>query len=79
MKEKEFSKPGRLRKLSEARGLIVWFVVDKRSATLTSIAKIFERDLSALSVAVRKIEEGKVTSKALRDKLRLIDNSINQA
>ena len=79
VKEKELSKPGRQRKLSEARGLIAWFVVNKRSATLTSIAKIFERDLSALSVAVRKIEEGKVTSKALRDKLRLIDNSINQA
>ncbi len=79
VKEKELSKPGRQRKLSKARGLIAWFVVDKRSATLTSVAKKFERDLSALSVAVKKIEEGKVEKKALRDKLRLIDNSIYQA
>ncbi len=79
VKEKELSKPGRQRKLSEARGLIAWFVVDKRSATLASVAKKSERDLSALSVAVKKIEEGKVESKALRDKLRLIDNSIYQA
>ena len=79
VKKKELSKPGRQRKLSEARGLIAWFVVDKKSATLTSVAKIFGRDLSALSVAVRQIEEGKVESKALRDKLRLINYSIYQA
>ncbi len=59
VKEKELSKPGRQRKLSEARGLIAWFVVDKKSATLTSVARKIERDLSALSVAVKKIEEGK--------------------
>ncbi len=47
VKEKELSKPGRQRKLSEARGLIAWFVVDKRSVTLTSVAKKIERDLSA--------------------------------
>ncbi len=78
VKEKELSKPGRQRKLSEARGLIAWFVVEKRSATLTSVAKKFERDLSALSV-VRKIEERRVESRALLDNLRLIDNSIYQA
>ena len=77
--EKELSKPGRQRKVSEARGLVAWFVINKKSATLTSVAKTFQRDLSALSAAARRIEEGRVESKTLRDKLRLIDNSINQA
>jgi len=77
--EKELSKPGRQRILAEARGIIAWFAMQKKSATLTSLAQRFQRDLSAMSLAAKKIEEKRVKNKALRDKIREIDNSITQA
>ncbi len=51
----DLSKPSRQRKLSEARGIIAWFVVEKNAATLTKVAQAFNRDLSAMSFAVGRL------------------------
>lgn len=77
--EKSLSTPSRERKLSEARGIIAWCVAKEKSATLTSVAQYFNRDLSAMSFAVRRIEGHKHKSLSLREKLRLLDKSIIQA
>ncbi len=73
------SKPTRQRKLAQARGLIAWFVVDKKSETLTKVVQAFNRDLSTISFAVRRIEENKASCKILKRRMILINSLISQA
>jgi chromosomal replication initiation ATPase DnaA len=78
IKEKELSDRSRQRHLAEARGVIAWLVVQNESGTLTELAQKFNRDLSALSLAVRKIDERRKEKKEFDRKLVSFENSITQ-
>jgi len=47
----------RQRCLAEVRGVIAWLVVQNQGGTLTELAQRYHRDLSAMSLAVREIDE----------------------
>jgi chromosomal replication initiation ATPase DnaA len=70
---------GRQRNLAEARGVIAWLMVQNESGTLTDLAREFNRDLSALSLAVRKIDEKRKERQDFDTKLVKLNNSITQA
>jgi putative transposase len=79
IKEQELSDRSRQRHLAEARGVIAWMVVQNESGTLTALAQKFNRDLSALSLAVRKIGELRKEKKEFDRKLMSFKNSVTQA
>ena len=45
----------RNRRVSKCRAIICWLALEMRSATLTEISKIFGRDVSTMSIAVRRL------------------------
>ena len=69
----------RQRRLAEARGVIAWLVVQNESGTLTELAQKFNRDVSALSLAVRKIDERRKESRGFDRELVKLNNSLTQA
>ena len=79
VKEKELSGRSRQRYLAEVRGVIAWLVVQNESGTLTELAQKYNRDPSALSLAVRKIDERRKEGKDFDRKLIGLNNSITQA
>jgi chromosomal replication initiation ATPase DnaA len=79
IKEKELSNRSRQRHLAEARGVIAFLVVQNESGTLTELAQKFNRDLSAVNLAVRKIDERRKEKKEFDRQLVKLNNSITQA
>ncbi len=77
--ERDLASPSRQRRLAQARGVTAWLVVQNKSGTLTELAKRFNRDLSALSLAARKIESKRKESKSFNRALENLANSITQA
>ena len=69
----------RQRRLAEARGVIAWLVVQNESGTLTELAQKFNRDVSALSLAVRKIDERRKERRDFDRELVKLNNSLTQA
>ena len=47
--------PGKIRRLSHARGMAAWIVQDLPSYTLTELARMTGRDLSSLSAMVQRL------------------------
>lgn len=76
IKERDLSDRSCQRTLAEARRVIAWLMVQNESRTLTELAKKFNRNLSALSLAVRKIEEKRTEKKGFDTKLVKFNNSI---
>ena len=64
--EFKVDKLGRQRNVAEVRAIIACLSVELKSATLTEVAQEFNRDVSTMSIAVRKIEIRR----------RLISNSV---
>jgi putative transposase len=79
IKECELSDRSRQRRLAEVRGVIAWLVVQNESGTLTELAQKFNRDLSALSLAARTIDEKRKERKEMKRMLVKLNNSITQA
>jgi REP element-mobilizing transposase RayT len=79
VKEDQLASASRQRWLAEARGLIAWLALNHGSATLTELAGRFNRDVSALSLAVRRIEAQCNESSSFRARVEKLNNSITQA
>ena len=63
---------GRGRVLSEARGVVGWFASRYRLMSLRDLAERYQRDASTLTVAVRKIEEKRRSSRQFRERLEVL-------
>jgi putative transposase len=59
--------PGRGRRLSDARAVAALLAVSSGAATLTSVGSRFERDVSSMSSAVRRLTERMKASPSLRE------------
>ena len=79
VKQDQLASPSRKRRLAEARGVIAWLAMRHGSATLTELAARFNRDVSALSLAARRIEVQRNESSSFRARVKKLDNSITQA
>lgn len=86
VKESELNSNSRIRHLTEARGVVGWLAYECKSATLTQVAERFGRDVSAMSVAVRRIAEKRLADKRVGVVLQVLmkrvwesNNSIPQA
>ena len=58
--------------LSEARGVVGWFASRYRLMSLRDLAERYQRDASTLTVAVRKIEEKRRSSRQFRERLEVL-------
>jgi len=67
--EKELCSLSRQRKFSEIRGIIGWLVTRLEAATLSEVAKRFNRDIATMSRAVRRIEQVRLKSAVLKKEL----------
>lgn len=63
---------GRGRVLSEVRGVVGWFASRYRLMSLRELAERYQRDASTLTVAVRKIEEKRRSSREFRQRLETL-------
>lgn len=79
VKEDHLASASRQRRLAEARGVIACLAIRHGSATLTELAGRFNRDVSALSLAVRRIEGQCNESPSFRARVEKLNNSITQA
>lgn len=82
--ERELRSPSRQRKMSETRGIVGWLVTRLEAATLSAVAKRFNRDLGNISRAVRNIEERMLASEEMKKQLEsslkeLANNATTQA
>ena len=57
LEEEELASHGQTRLVAEARSMAAWAVQEFSSGTLTDLARRFERDLSAMSTAIRRLNE----------------------
>lgn len=67
--EKELSAPSRQRNFAVLRGIIGWLARHFESASLSDVAKRFNRDPATISRAVRNIEERRFESKELQERI----------
>ncbi|MBN2428732.1 MAG: transposase [Deltaproteobacteria bacterium] len=72
----ELSAPGKKRKLSEARGLAAWAVLEVSDASLTDLAKRLGRDVSTISAASRRFDERRKQDLKLRGKIELLKKEL---
>jgi len=79
IKEHDLASPSRQRQLAEIRGVVAWLVMHNESGTLTELTHRFKRDLSALSLAARKIESKRKESRPFNKALQDVANLITQA
>jgi len=77
--ENQLDKLGRQRNVTEVRAIIAYLSVELKSATLTEVAQKFDRDVSTISIAVRKIEKRREGDKEFHCQLELMINAINKA
>ena len=79
LNEKEIFAAGRARRPAEARALVAWLAIKTKSASLTTLARTFERDISTLSHALSRIEERSRKSPAFAKALSRHIYAISQA
>ena len=79
LNEKELLAAGRARRPAEARALLTWLALKTQTASLTTLAQSFGRDISTLSHAVSRIEERSRRSPAFAKALRRHVYAISQA
>ena len=71
--------PGRRRLCSEARGVIGHLARESAAASLSEVARRFNRDLTTMSRAVRRVEELAARDVAFAGRLEADLNAITQA
>jgi len=67
---------GKKRRLSEARGLAAWAILELTDATLTDLAKRLGRDVSTISAASRRFDERRKRDLILRGRLELLEKEL---
>lgn len=75
----ELAGPGRRRLCSEARGVIGHLARESAAASLSEVARRFNRDLTTLSRAVRRVEDLGARDGAFAERLAADLNAITQA
>lgn len=70
------SERGRLRNLSEARAVIAWLLRNHGKESLSEVARYFNRDISTMSSAVRRLEEKMRAKDSLRKAIKAIESEI---
>jgi hypothetical protein len=63
------------RKASECRAVISWLAIEFKSATLTEVAKRFNREVSTMSSVIRRLVQRAEKSKKLKKKLNTFMSS----
>jgi len=66
----------RVRKYSEARATVAWFMGRLGTESLTAMASYFNRDVATMSTAVRKLEGRMLEDDGLKQKLDTIQKNI---
>jgi REP-associated tyrosine transposase len=65
----EMSAVGKKRRLSEARGLAAWAVLELTGATLTELAERLRRDVSTISAASKRFDERRKRDFEFKEKI----------
>ena len=70
VKEQDLRRPGKDHKLSEARGMAAWLVMELGVCTLVELGKVTGRDVSTLSPAVKRLQRRTKTGLKLATKMK---------
>ena len=57
IQEQDFGLSGRDRRISEARGVVAWLILESGVCTLAELGRITGRDISTLSSAVKRLQK----------------------
>jgi putative transposase len=72
----EIVSPGQGRRISQARALAAWGVFTLSSATLTELARKFERDVTSLSSAIKRLVERSKRDEAISVKMDTLGKAV---
>jgi len=78
LNEKELCTRGQARMRSEARAMIGWFAVQKGNTTLTEVGKRFGRDVSTMSLTIRRLMERAEKLEPLRRRIIQLESILNK-
>jgi putative transposase len=77
LEEKDFFVKGRGHKLSEARGMAAWLVLELGVGTLAELSKRVGRDVTTLSAGVKRLQIRSKTDSELKDAIKSLSKIIN--
>jgi putative transposase len=77
LEEKDFFVKGRDHKLSEARGMAAWLVLELGVGTLAELSKRVGRDVTTLSAGVKRLQIRSKTDSELKDAIKSLSKIIN--
>jgi chromosomal replication initiation ATPase DnaA len=72
LEEKDFFIKGKDHKLSEARGMASWLVLELGVGTLAELSKRVGRDVTTLSAGAKRLQIRSKMDSELRDAMRLL-------
>lgn len=68
--EKDLASPGKYRKLSEARGMAAWLILETGYGTITELGKVTRRDATTLSTIAKNLQAKAKRDSALSDRMK---------
>ena len=77
IREKDFGGTGRGRKLSEARGMAAWLIMELGICTLVELGKVTGRDVSTLSSAEKPLQRRAKADLKLAKEMRAFFNAVS--
>jgi len=77
LEEKDFFVKGKDRKLSEARGLATWLVLELGVGTLAELSRRMGRDVTTLSAGVKRLQKRSKTDTALKGAMKLLLKAVS--
>lgn len=79
IKDDSLRTQGRLRTISEARGLAAWATLELSSGKLTELAPLVGRDPSTLSCAVRRMERRREKDPLIDEKMEQLQRNLSES
>jgi putative transposase len=77
LEEKDFFVKGKDHKLSEARGMAAWLVLELGVGTLAELSKRVGRDVTTLSASVKRLQIRSKTDSELKDAMKLLLDTVS--
>jgi chromosomal replication initiation ATPase DnaA len=76
--ETELAGTGQQRHLTEVRAMIAWLARDTNAATLTEAGKRFDRDVGAMSFALRRLEQRAEGTPVIRERMNRLKAELEE-
>ena len=76
IEEKEIATPGKYRKLSEARGVAAWLILEAGNGTISSLGALTGRDVTTLSAVAKHLQTRAKTDPELMEKMRALKTEL---